>query len=60
MFKQIYSEIKTRHQNPAGQGFGQMIVKTISSMIERKKALPTQKVTAIVVNIKIEYSDHKE
>uniref|UniRef100_A0A0A1WR09 Transcription factor Adf-1 n=2 Tax=Zeugodacus cucurbitae TaxID=28588 RepID=A0A0A1WR09_ZEUCU len=60
MFKQICSEIKTRHRNPAVQGFGQMIVETISSMCERKQALAMQKVTEIVMNIKMEESDKTE
>uniref|UniRef100_A0A034WN55 Transcription factor Adf-1 n=1 Tax=Bactrocera dorsalis TaxID=27457 RepID=A0A034WN55_BACDO len=55
MFKQVCGEIKTtRHRNPAVQGFGQMIVETISSMSDRKQALAMQKVTEIVMNIKME------
>lgn len=54
MFKQICGEIKTHHQNPALQGFGQMIVETISGMSERKQAIAMQRVTELVMNIKLD------
>uniref|UniRef100_A0A0K8TYZ7 Uncharacterized protein n=5 Tax=Bactrocera latifrons TaxID=174628 RepID=A0A0K8TYZ7_BACLA len=58
MFKQVCGEIKTTpHRNPAVEGFGQMIMETISSMSERKQALAMQKVTEIVMNIKLEEAD---
>ncbi|XP_036221788.1 transcription factor Adf-1 [Bactrocera oleae] len=60
MFKQVCGEIKTTHRNPAVQGFGQMIVETISSMSERKQAFAMQKVTEIVMNIKMEEAVNKE
>ncbi|XP_004520029.1 transcription factor Adf-1 [Ceratitis capitata] len=54
LFKQVCGRIKVRNQNPIVQGFGQMIVETICSMSERKQALAMQKVTELVMNIKMQ------
>ncbi|XP_004520025.1 uncharacterized protein LOC101459629 [Ceratitis capitata] len=53
-FKEALSETGTQHQNPAVQGFGQMIVESICMMSERKQALAMQKVTELVMNIKMQ------
>uniref|UniRef100_A0A034VQY2 Transcription factor Adf-1 n=1 Tax=Bactrocera dorsalis TaxID=27457 RepID=A0A034VQY2_BACDO len=52
--KQNYGSLRSRHQNPAVQGFGQMIVETISGMSERKQAIAMLRVTELVMNIKLE------
>lgn len=54
MIKQDYDSLRSRNQNPAVQGFGQMIVETISGMSERKQAIAMQRVTELVMNIKLE------
>ncbi|XP_050330987.1 transcription factor Adf-1-like [Bactrocera neohumeralis] len=54
MIKQDYGSLRSRHQNPAVQGFGQMIMETISGMSERKQAIAMQRVTELVMNIKLE------
>uniref|UniRef100_A0A0K8V279 MADF domain-containing protein n=1 Tax=Bactrocera latifrons TaxID=174628 RepID=A0A0K8V279_BACLA len=54
IIKQNYGSLRSRHQNPAVQGFGQMIVETISGMSERKQAIAMQRVTELVMNIKLE------
>ncbi|XP_053948500.1 uncharacterized protein LOC128857015 [Anastrepha ludens] len=54
MFKQVCGAAKARHENPAIHGFGQMIVETICGMSERKQTIAMQKVTEVVMKLKIE------
>ncbi|XP_053947529.1 transcription factor Adf-1-like [Anastrepha ludens] len=54
MFEEVCNGTKARHRNPAVHGFGEMIVETICGMSERKQTIAMQKVTELVMNLKME------
>ncbi|XP_067639460.1 uncharacterized protein [Eurosta solidaginis] len=53
-FKKWCGTKRSRHRNPAVHGFGQMMVETLCGMSERKQAMAMQKVTEIVMTLKME------
>ncbi|XP_067639451.1 uncharacterized protein [Eurosta solidaginis] len=53
-FKKWCGTTRSSHRNPAVHGFGQMIVETLCGMSERKQAIAMQKVTEIIMTLKVE------
>ncbi|XP_017483503.1 PREDICTED: uncharacterized protein LOC108372350 [Rhagoletis zephyria] len=54
IFKEVCGAARMRRQNPAVYGFGQMVVETICQMSTRKQAIAMQKVTELVMTLKME------